>query len=59
MAKEKKETKAESVVEEAKEVKVKKADFVERKMKAVNEMTSPAKARASAVRILSNRKVGK
>lgn len=33
--------------------------FIARKMKAINEMTSPAKAKKSAERVLWNRKVGK
>lgn len=33
--------------------------FIARKMKAINEMESPAKARRAAVRLLQNRKVGK
>lgn len=34
--------------------------FIARKMKAINEMSSPAKARRSAERVLQNRrKVGK
>ena len=33
--------------------------FIKRKMKAVNEMSSPAKARRAAARLLKNRKVGK
>lgn len=51
---EKKETKAEAVVVE------KNVDaFIARKMKAINEMASPAKAKKSAERVLWNRKVGK
>ena len=42
-----------------KEVKKTVNDFVERKLKAVNEMESPAKAKKAAERILRNRKVGK
>lgn len=34
-------------------------NFIARKMKAINEMSSPAKARRAAVRLLKNRKVGK
>lgn len=33
--------------------------FIARKMKAINEMNSPAKAKKSAERVLWNRKVGK
>lgn len=33
--------------------------FIARKMKAINEMSSPAKARRAAARLLKNRKVGK
>lgn len=33
--------------------------FIARKMKAINEMQSPAKARRAAARLLKNRKVGK
>ena len=33
--------------------------FIARKMKVINEMSSPAKARRAAVRLLQNRKVGK
>ena len=53
---EKKEAKAVEV--EAKEVKDVEG-FIARKMKAINEMESPAKARRAAVRLLQNRKVGK
>ena len=54
---EKKETKAveAEVVEKKQDV----DGFIERKMKAINEMSSPAKARRAAVRLLQNRKVGK
>ena len=54
---EKKETKAveAEVVEKKQDVE----GFIERKMKAINEMSSPAKARRAAVRLLQNRKVGK
>ena len=53
----KKETKAveAEVVEKKQDVE----GFIERKMKAINEMSSPAKARRAAVRLLQNRKVGK
>lgn len=34
-------------------------EFIKRKMKAINEMDSPAKARRAAARLLKNRKVGK
>lgn len=34
-------------------------DFIARKMKSINEMESPAKARRAAARLLQNRKVGK
>lgn len=37
----------------------KKATFIERKMKAINEMESPAKKRFVAERVLTNGKVGK
>lgn len=57
----KKETKAEQA--EVKEVKKTKKqeteDFIARKMKAINEMSSPAKAKRAAERVLANRKVGK
>lgn len=33
-------------------------EFIARKLKAVNEMRSPAKAKRAAERILRNRKVG-
>lgn len=33
--------------------------FIARKLKAVNEMSSPAKARRADARLLKNRKVGK
>ena len=33
--------------------------FIARKMKAINEMSSPAKAKRAAMRVLANRKVGK
>lgn len=56
---EKKETKA----VEAEVVKENKPDaqaFIARKMKAINEMSSPAKAKRAAMRVLQNsRKVGK
>lgn len=54
---EKKETKAveAEVVEKKQDVE----GFIKRKMKAINEMSSPAKARRAAVRLLQNRKVGK
>lgn len=62
----KKETKVEKTeVKEEKKV-VKKTpkqeteDFIARKLKAINEMSSPAKARRAAERVLANRrKVGK
>ena len=54
----KKETKA--VEAEVKEERQEIEAFIVRKMKAVNEMASPAKARRAAARILqNNRKVGK
>lgn len=55
---EKKEIKAveAEVVDKKQEVEA----FISRKMKAINEMASPAKARRAAVRLLQNsRKVGK
>lgn len=54
---EKKETKAveAEVVEKKQDV----DEFIARKMKFINEMSSPAKARRAAVRLLQNRKVGK
>lgn len=55
---EKKETKVveTEVIDERQE----REEFIARKMKAVNEMASPAKARRAAARILqNNRKVGK
>lgn len=55
MAKEK-ETAVEAVVDTAKKDM---EDFIARKLKAINEMESPAKARRAAVRVLHNRKVGK
>lgn len=52
--------KEEKTVAETTEPKKKKADtFVARKMKAINEMQSPAKAKKAAERVLLNRKVGK
>lgn len=33
--------------------------FIARKLKAINEMSSPAKAKRAAMRVLANRKVGK
>ena len=33
--------------------------FIARKMKAINEIESPAKAKRAAMRVLANRKVGK
>lgn len=42
-----------------KAVKSEAEEFIERKLKAVNEMESPAKAKKAAERILKNRKVGK
>lgn len=61
---EKKKAEAEEVkAVEEKAVKTAKQDvdkWIERKMKAINEMSSPAKARRSAERVLRNkRKVGK
>lgn len=35
------------------------AEFFQRKMKASNQMSSPAKARRAVARLLNNRKVGK
>lgn len=32
---------------------------IARRMKAINEMSSPAKAKRAAMRVLANRKVGK
>lgn len=66
MAEEKKDALT-TVVEDKEEKKVKKKtkkqeteDFIARKMKAINEMKSPAKAKKSAERVLANRrKVGK
>lgn len=62
----KKEPKVEKteVVEEEKVVKKtakqETEDFIARKLKAINEMSSPAKARRAAERVLANRrKVGK
>lgn len=55
---EKKEPKAieAEVINEKQEVE----KFIGRKMKVINEMSSPAKARRAAVRLLqNNRKVGK
>lgn len=55
---EKKEAKA--VEAEVKDERQEREEFIARKMKAVNEMASPAKARRAAARILqNNRKVGK
>lgn len=55
---EKKEVKA--VEAEVKDERQEREEFIARKMKAVNEMESPAKARRAAARILqNNRKVGK
>lgn len=58
--------KAEAVEAEAMEKKTEKSEkqdeveaFIERKMKAINEMASPAKARRAAMRVMRNRKVGK
>ena len=57
--------KAEVVEAEAVEKKAEKSDkqdiedFIARKMKAINMMSSPAKARRAAMRVMSNRKVGK
>lgn len=49
------------MAEEKKTEKVgkKKASFIERKMKAINEMESSAKKRFVVERVLSNGKVGK
>ena len=33
--------------------------LIARKMKAINELSSPAKAKRAAMRVLANRKVGK
>jgi len=61
----KKETKVEKteVVEEKavkKTAKQETEDFIARKLKAINEMSSPAKAKRAAERVLANRrKVGK
>ena len=55
MAKEKEAKAVEAVVDTAKETE----KFIARKMKAINQMESPAKARRAAVRLLQNRKVGK
>lgn len=61
----KKETKVEKteVVEEKavkKTAKQETEDFISRKLKAINEMSSPAKAKRAAERVLANRrKVGK
>ena len=56
MAKEKEAKAVEApVVDAAKE----REDFIARKMKAINQMNSPAKARRAAARLLYNRKVGK
>ena len=61
----KKETKVEKteVVEEKavkKTAKHETEDFIARKLKAINEMSSPAKAKRAAERVLANRrKVGK
>ena len=61
--KEPKVEKTEVVEEKAvkkKTVKQETEDFINRKMKAINEMSSPAKARRAAERVLANRrKVGK
>lgn len=61
----KKETKVEKteVVEEKavkRTAKQETEDFIARKLKAINEMSSPAKAKRAAERVLANRrKVGK
>lgn len=61
----KKETKVEKaeVIEEKavkKTAKQETEDFIARKLKAINEMSSPAKAKRAAERVLANRrKVGK
>lgn len=61
----KKETKVEKteVIEEKvvkKTAKQETEDFIQRKLKAINEMSSPAKAKRAAERVLANRrKVGK
>ena len=53
---EKKETKAvEAKVDAAQE----REAFIKRKMVAINQMSSPAKAKRAAVRLLRNRKAGK
>ena len=55
---EKTEVKEEKVVK--KTPKQETEDFIARKLKAINEMSSPAKARRAAERVLANRrKVGK
>lgn len=59
---EKKEAKVEQteVKEEKKSKKQETEGFIARKMKAINEMSSPAKAKRAAERVLANRrKVGK
>ena len=61
---EKKKAEAEAVTEpkkaEAKKTKKQEIEsFIARKMKAINEMESPAKAKRTAMRVLQNRKVGK
>lgn len=53
---EKEAVKAESAEETAKRETEK---FIARKMKAINEISSPAKAKRAAMRVLANRKVGK
>lgn len=59
----KKETKAkevEVIEEKAVDTAQQTEDFIQRKLKAINEMSSPAKARRAAERVLANRrKVGK
>lgn len=63
MAEKKKAEAVEAEAVEKKAVDTAKQDvdkWIARKMKAINEMTSPAKARQAALRVLQNkRKVGK
>lgn len=56
---EKKEAKAVDTKEPVDTAKQDREDFIARKMKSINEMESPAKARRAAARLLQNRKVGK
>lgn len=56
MADEKKVEKTEAKVKNTKQ---EGAEFFQRKMKASNQMSSPAKARRAVARLLNNRKVGK